>query len=404
MLSVTKDHPESQLEQYTWIRLRTVLNFTDLPRLFRENEFWAGIIVRLVTLVGFIMFLNVAGDLTDMNELVFKGMANLLQGVNPYGQTYLLHTFAGPFTQEYFNYPPFAILFHLPTVLWPGPQSIGTMDFMPAFFLLHWFFDFVTYYRLWQGGHRIISKIIWINPFFVFVNIITFISLPLMLLTLSLMNLNNPIRSCIYAMLLTATYQMGAIFLPFLLIHHWRRGQLRLSLLGMIPVLLVLLPFLFWNPFALVSDLFIHQVGRPPVNWLDSNNLSPYYNRYYPLAFLFMGSIPSWAFNIGIFLGIPPPLAPQIAPTMMFIVAVLGIFGVVYFIKYSRKALAIFIPGILLAFFIASTAEGLAHYWVLCLTLPFLFYAQRNTFRYSKGSDNNASRTTETHSNKEKVP
>ncbi|MHA2314352.1 MAG: hypothetical protein ACXACF_03585, partial [Candidatus Hermodarchaeia archaeon] len=44
---------------------------------------------------------------------------------------------------------------------------------------------------------------------------------------------------------------------------------------------------------------------------------------------------------------------------------------------------AIFLPGILLALFIASTAEGLTHYWVLCLTLPFLFWAQRDSFRAS---------------------
>jgi hypothetical protein len=324
------------------------------------------------------LFLNIAGDLTDMNELVFKGMANFVHGINPYGQSYLLHTFAGPFTQDYFNYPPFAILFHLPALIWLGPQSIGTMDFMPAFFLLHWFYDFVTYYHLWQNRHRKISKIIWINPFFVFVDIITFMSLPLMLLTLALLNLDNPFRSGIYVMLLATTYQMGAVFIPFLLVLHWHRGQLRQNLLGMLPVLIVVLLFFLWGPLLFISDLFIQQIGRPPINWQDYNNFSPYYNRYYPLTFLFMGSIPSWAFNIGVFLGIPPPIAPQIAPLLMLFVLVLGIFGLGYFIKNPHKALVILIPGLLLAFFIASTAEGLAHYWVLCLTLPFIFWQNRD--------------------------
>ncbi len=398
---MTAEHSEPQSEISTWIRVRNALNLTDFPKLFRESEFWAGIIVRTATLVGFIMFLNIAGDITDMNELVFKGMVNLLQGINPYGKTYLLHTFAGPFTQEYFNYPPFAIIFHLPTVLWLGPQSIGKMDFMPAFFLIHWLFDFVTYYRLWQRDHRIISKVIWINPFFVFVDIITFISLPLLLLTLTLLNLDKPIRNGIYAMLLTTTYQMGVIFIPFLLVYHWRRNQLPLNLFGMIPVIIVVLLFFFWNPIFFSQDLLIQQIGRPPVNWQDSNNLSPYYNRYYPLAFLFMGSIPAWAFNISILFGLPPTVAPKITPLMMLIVAVLGIFGLGYFIKYPRKALAIFIPGILLALFIASTSEGLAHYWVLCLTLPFLFYTQRDSFYPPKNSGEITNRKTETNSNKE---
>jgi len=350
------------------------------------------------------MFLNVAGDLTDMNELVFKGMANLLQGINPYGQNYLLNTFAGSYTQDYFNYPPFAILFHLPTALWLGLHSIGTMDFMPAFFLLHWFFDFITFYRLWQNEHRVISKIIWINPFFVFVNVITFMSLPLMLLTLMLINLDKPVRSGAYAVLLATTYQMGAVFIPFLLIYHWKAGQLSWSLLGMLPFLLISLLFFFWNPILFVRDLLVMQVGRPHINWLDSDSLSPYYNRYYPLAFLFMGSFPSWVFNIGIGLGFSPPLSPQIAYVMMLMVMVFAIFGLVYFIRNPRWAQAILIPGLLLAFFIASTAEGLAHYWVLCMTLPFLFWRYRDSFRIAEKIQDPSNRTTVIVSNREGTP
>ncbi len=401
MSALTIEHQDSQTEETPWPRIRQALNLNDLSHLFHDTGFWAGILVRIATLIGFLIFLDIAGDLTDMNELVFKGMTNLVYGVNPYGQTYHLHTFAGPFDQDYFNYPPFAILFHLPSLLWPGPQSIGTMDFMPAFFILHWFFDFVTYYRLWQEHHTTISKIIWINPFFVFVNIITFMSLPLMLLTLSLVNLNQPVRCGVYAALLAATYQMGAIFLPFLLVFYWRKGQLRFNLLGMLPVVIVVLVFFFWNPILFVQDLLIHQIGRPPVNWQDYNNLSPYYNRYFPLAFLFMGSIPSWAFNIGIFFGVPPPIAPQIAPMMLLLVVILGIIGLWYFTNNPQTALTIFIPGVLLALFIASTAEGLAHYWVLCLTLPFIFWRNRHTYSSTKKTTPKAHSAIETDSNKE---
>ncbi|MHA2428889.1 MAG: hypothetical protein ACXADB_12775, partial [Candidatus Hermodarchaeia archaeon] len=379
----TDEQSSPKPQWFTWERIRDALNLKDFPQLLRDDGFWAGLIVRFVTLIGFLLFINIAGDINDMNELVFKGMANTIQLINPYGQTYLLQTFGGPYSQNYFNYPPFAIIFHLPCMLWPGPQSIGTIDFMPAFFLLHSFFDFVTYYRLWQRDHRIISKILWINPFFIFVGIITFMSLPLMLLTLALLNLDKPMRSGLYSTLLAATYQMGAVFIPFLMVYHWRRGQLRQNILGMIPILLVVLVFFFWSPFLFVRDLFVMQVGRPPVNWQDNNPLSPYYNRYYQAAFIFMGSIPSIVFNIAILMGIPPPIAPQIAPIMMACLGVFGIIALIYFSKHTRKAIAIFLPGILLALFIASTAEGLNHYWVLCLTLPFLFWAQRDSFRAS---------------------
>ena len=395
---------QSESENSFGKRLGNALNINDIPRLFRDRGFWAGLIVRVATLIGFLMFLNIAGDITDMNELVFEGMVNLLQGINPYGQHYLLNTFAGPFTQDYFNYPPFAILFHLPALLWPGHPSVGTMDFMPGFFLLHWFFDFVTYYRLWQNEHTIISKIIWITPFFVFVDVITFMSLPLMLLTLSLLNLDRPIRNGLYGVLLASTYQMGGIFLPFLFVFHWRQGQLRLNLLGMLPGLVVVFAFFFWNPLLFVQDLFIHQIGRPPVNWQDFNNLSPYYNRYYPLVFLFMGSIPSWTFNLGILMGVPPPIAPQIAPMMMSFVIVLGLISLWQFIKNPRKALTILFPGLLLALFIASTAEGLAHYWVLCLTLPFIFWGNRETINPPSKPANKSTKTIETNSNKEESP
>ncbi len=393
------DHSPHNL--INWERIRDILNLRDLPALFRRVGFWAGIIVRSATLIGFILFLNYANDINDMNELVYKGLINFVQLINPYGQTYTLHTFGGPYTQDYFNYPPFAVLLHLPCLLFPGPQSIGTMDFMPCFFVLHVFFDFITYYTLWQSNHSVVSKIIWINPFFVFVDVITFMSLPLMLVTLAISNLDNPFRSGFYSLILAATYQMGAIFIPFILVYHWRRRQLKHNFLGMLGPLVVLFIFILWNPLLFFRDLFIMQIGRPPVNWLDNNPTSPYYNRYYPAAFLFMGSIPSIVFNLAIGLGVPPPIAPQFAPIMMLFFAILGIVALRYFFKYSRKALAIFISGVLLALFIASTAEGLTHYWVLCMTLPFLFWTHRESFFRPVES---LEQETSTQSSKSKTP
>ncbi|MFX1561696.1 MAG: class I SAM-dependent methyltransferase [Promethearchaeota archaeon] len=360
-------------------KARASMNLSDLPKLRHEPGFWGGVIVRVATLMGFLILLNVGGDLTDQNELLFKGLVNFLQGICPYGQSYSLTTFGGPFTQDYFNYPPFAILFHIPTFIWPGPQSIGTIDFMPGFFLLHTAFDFIIYYRLHQAGHSRAELMLWVNPGMVFLDTSTFISLPLLLLTLTILNIDNPIKSGFYSATLFACYQLGVIFIPFILIYHYNRHQLSRTFVSMLPVAAILIIFLLWNPSAYITDLFIAQFGRNPINWSDNNPLSPYYNRYYPAAFLFMGSIPAIVFNIAIIMGVPPDVAPVISQPMMILVGILCLAFLVHFIRNPRKGLSILYPGIILALFIASTSEGIAHYWVMTITLPFLAWAQRGT-------------------------
>jgi hypothetical protein len=357
-----------------------MLNLSDLPKLRHESGFWAGLVVRAATIVGFLVLLDVAGDLTDMNELVFLGLANLLHGVSPYGQTYTLGTYAGTFVQNYFNYAPFAVLFHLPTFLWPGPQSVGTMQFMPGIVLLHTMFDFVLYYRLHQAGHSRAELMLWVNPGMVFIDVITFVSLPLLLLTLAILDLDKPVRTGLYSSLLAASYQLGVIFLPFVLWYQFKRHQLSRALAGVLPAAAVVLVFFLWTPTAFVDGVLIAQLGRGYVDWFDANPLSPYYNRYYPAAFLFMGSLPSVVFNVAIELGIPPGSAPRIALPMMAIAGIVALVLFVHFARNPRKGLVILYPGCLLVLLIASSSEGLTHYWVMTITLPFLAWAQRHTF------------------------
>ena len=98
--TLTDEQSNPKPQWFTWERIRDALNLKDIPRLLRDDGFWAGLIVRLVTLIGFLLFFNLAGDINDMNELVFKGMVNTLQLINPYGQTYSLQTFGGPYSQR----------------------------------------------------------------------------------------------------------------------------------------------------------------------------------------------------------------------------------------------------------------------------------------------------------------
>jgi len=65
---------------------------------------------------------------------------------------------------------------------------------------------------------------------------------------------------------------------------------------------------------------------------------------------------------------------------MMAIVGIAAVVLFVHFTRNPRKGLAILYPGCLLVLFIASGSEGLAHYWVMTSTLPFLAWAQRQTF------------------------
>jgi SAM-dependent methyltransferase len=386
VLAVVEKQRETLQGSQTWHRVSQTLNLSDLPKLGREPGFWGGIVIRAATLVGFLLFLDIAGDLTDMNELVFQGLANLLHGICPYGQTYVLATYAGSFVQTYFNYPPFAVLFHLPTLLWPGPQSLGTIQFMPGILLVHTAFDFILYYRLHQAGHSRAELMLWVNPGMVFIDIITFVSLPLLLVTLTILNLDKPVRTGLYSSLLAASYQLGVIFLPFILLYQYRRRQLTKTIMGLLPVLGVVLAFFLWNPTAFVNDLLLAQLGRGYVNWLDANPMSVHYNRYYPAAFLFMGSLPSVIFNIAIGLGIPPSDAPQIALPMMAVVGIAAVALLVHFARNPRKGLAILYPGCLLALLIASGSEGLTHYWVMTITLPFLAWAQHRTFSSSSNA------------------
>ena len=404
MLAVVEKQREALQGSQTWHRVSHILNLSDLPKLSREPGLWGGIVVRVATLVGFLLFLDVAGDLTDMNELVFLGLTNLLHGICPYGQTYVLATYAGSFVQSYFNYPPFAVLFHLPTLLWLGPQSLGTMQFMPGIFLVHTALDFILYYRLHQAGHSRAELMLWVNPGMVFIDIITFVSLPLLLVTLAILNLDNPVRTGLYSSLLAASYQLGAIFLPFILLYQYKHHQLTKTIMGLLPVLGVVLAFFLWNPTAFVNDLLLAQLGRGYVNWLDANPLSVNYNRYYPAAFLFMGSLPSLVFNIAIGLGIPPSNAPQIALPMMAVVGIAAVALLVHFAWNPRKGLAILYPGCLLALLIASGSEGLTHYWVLTITLPFLAWAQHGTFFPSSNATavSSSSESAELHKRKTK--
>ncbi|MFX1540473.1 MAG: hypothetical protein ACFFBX_06860, partial [Promethearchaeota archaeon] len=80
---MTPEPADSQPSSITWKRIIEFLNLPDITRVFRTTGFWAGVIVRTATIIGFIIFLNIAGDIVDMNELVFKGMANFVALINP---------------------------------------------------------------------------------------------------------------------------------------------------------------------------------------------------------------------------------------------------------------------------------------------------------------------------------
>jgi hypothetical protein len=164
------------------------------------------------------------------------------------------------------------------------------------------------------------------------------------------------------------------------LIYQYRRRQLSKTVISLLPVAGVVLVFFLSNPAAFVHDLVLAQLGRGYVNWLEADPARPFYNRYYPAAFLFMGSLPSVVFNIAIGAGISPSSAPQISLPLMAVVGIVGVVLLLHFARNPRKGLAILYPGCLLVLLIACSTEGLTHYWVMTITLPFLGWAQHRTF------------------------
>jgi uncharacterized membrane protein len=281
-----------------------LLNLTDWIRSHRLKAFLIifaiGMLMRFLVLWYFFSIVYI--DWNDMNEKVWIALNYLISGINPYGQEYTMEVLnligMNANTEPWFQYPPLALLIHLPALLWPGPNSIGVMDFMPAFMLIHLVMDFYMYYRLYKAGYHWSAAAIWTlaGALFIALDFITFISVPLMFLILAYLNMDKSFKSALYIGLGVACYTYLALPALFFLIYHFKKNKwkgLIKFIIGLIPTILIILPFLLWNPSVFVHDIILSQSARNTAGnflfpkygsdwwWLHLYSITPYINSLY---------------------------------------------------------------------------------------------------------------------------
>ena len=264
--------------------------------------FILGMLMRFLVLLHYFSIADL--DWNDMNEKVWLAINYLINGINPYGQEYrmeVLHLVEpNPNVENWYQYPPLSFIIHLPVLLFPGPQSIGIMDFMPGFFILHLCMDFYMYYRLFKAGYHWSAAAVWClaGALFIALDFVTFISVPLMFLVLAYLNMDNAFKSSLYIGLGVATYTYLAIPALFFFVYHVKKSKwkgLLKFLLGLIPAILCILPFLLWDSSTFIYDIILSQSSRntagnflfpkygPDWWWLHLYSITPYIHSLYNL-------------------------------------------------------------------------------------------------------------------------
>ncbi len=330
----------------------------------------------------FFLFIYAFGALTtpgfpdyyDMSELVFLGVMNLGQGINPYGQVYPVGvTHLGEprfiYPAHGYWYGPFSLIAHLPVLLFPFRfDGAGFADFIPSFVILQVFFVFVIFYRLVRMGHRTIGLLVWANPLVTAFEIGTLFPLVMMLLMLGIEQIENPQWCMLWFSLATATYLITAPFAIFALCYH--RSKIKSALRGLAPAATVTAFFFLWSalegkPLAPFQDMFLVQLSRVYTDWSSVTPLA---------AAMTMGSIPNVLYNL---LGTDPislwtgGVLSMSGVMIIFTLALMVLF-LFRLVLYPNLRNSIIYSVVITGLLIASNPKGGTHYYVL-LYLPILF-------------------------------
>ncbi|MHA2408013.1 MAG: hypothetical protein ACXACA_06550 [Candidatus Ranarchaeia archaeon] len=343
-----------------------------------------GLTIRTITIVAFLFFaLNSPNfpDLNDQNQKVLMGIQNMIQGINPFGQNYTLSAVGDQpriwFNEAFYHYTPGSLIFHLPVLIYPVYWSgLGFLDFMPAMFLLHMFCDYVSYRALKRKGLTLAGKILWMLPFWVFIDFVLFISVPIMFMILGLTQLDDPLRSTLFLGCSAVTYHFTAPVLIFAILKHMFVDKKIIKvLLGLLPTIGILAFFQGWcmiqgTPTLMIDDLFFSQTTRVYIPWGDKI-----------LDWIaWTGSVPAIAFNISQILGFASePLdlftngVFRLSDLMMLVTAIVSVINVIRYLRNPSRKRLLYYSGISLVLLAASTPHGLLHYWLFALA-PFLYY------------------------------
>ncbi|MHA1695593.1 MAG: hypothetical protein ACTSXT_15205 [Candidatus Helarchaeota archaeon] len=314
--------------------------FVDINNWLNKNHlkgfiiiFSFGLFIRILSL--WIFLTTGTQDWDDMNEKVWIALHTyLINGINPYGQVYNMDILDITNIEGFYQYPPLSLIIHLPVLLWPGPASYFAVDFMPAFFLIHFIIDFYMFYRLWKVKYYGSAIGLWLigGPLMVLFDFITFISIPMLFILLAYLNLKNIKRSVLYITLGTAIYTYLAIPALFFLVYYFKKDKfvgLKNFILASIPAVLTIIPFLIWNPTTFLKDVFLSQGTR-----VSGNFIHPTYGQSFWWTHLF--SIPPYL-NTIYNLVVDPNVALSIPYLTTILLGLFFVILVIYLIKLYRN-------------------------------------------------------------------
>ncbi len=350
------------------------------------KEISLGAYVRILTFIGIMIaaFTNpLFPDVNDMNELITLGIVYMFQGLNPYGRTYELSALGATpsdvYTQNFLNYGPMNLLLHLPCMIYPWKiDGAGFMNLQPSFMVYHAFFDFLMFDRLMRMNQRFAALVIWINPLFVTLNLVTHMSIPLFLIIMGYEKWKDPLQSVFWLGLGALTYQYIAVLLLFVIAYHLR--SYKGVILGILPSLAILGAFQRWamfegRPFVLVNDLLLQQLGRPYEPWFPDHQYS---------WFTWTGSIPAIVFNV---LGQVDPLLvltggllrlSTLMNAIALSIAVVFILHIVWKPDYMRS---IFYGALALLLILLSSPSGIWHHNFVVVFPLYMVSVERGAFR-----------------------
>ncbi|MHA1309425.1 MAG: hypothetical protein ACTSQO_00730 [Candidatus Helarchaeota archaeon] len=349
----------------------------------KSNRLKSGLLIFIIgTLMrfGFLVFyyFTVNLDWCDMNEKVLLALNYLINGIDPYGQSYQMPVLDIINKENYFQYPPLTIIIHLPVLLWPGQPSIGQIDFYPAFFILHFIVDIYVFYRFWKGGYygTAIGQWIITAPLFAMLDFSNFISIPMLFLVLTYLNLDNPTKSALYISLGTITYTYLAIPALFFFIYHFKKNKLaglKRFIIGLIPAIIIIIPFLVWNPVTFIHDIFISQGTRVSGNFLHPYNNILGENTYW---FLHVCSIPPYLntiYNLIVDPSIPLSI-PHLTTVLTGLALLLTFYYLYKFWKKPYRGKLVYWSFLMTLAFILASPSGYAHIMIIpIIILVFVF-------------------------------
>jgi hypothetical protein len=287
--------------------------------------------------------------------------------------------------ENFYQYPPFSLIIHMPTLLWPSPSSYFTIDFMPAFFIIHFIADFYMFYRLWKVKFYGSAMGIWVfaGPLFVLFDFITFMSIPMLFIVLAYLNIDKIKRAALYISLGTATYTYLAIPALFFFIYYYKKGKFKAVkdfIIGLIPAIVVFIPFLIWDPYVFINDLFFSQGLR-----VSGNFINPTYGDAYWYTHLF--SIPPYL-NTIYNLVIDPNTQlsiPNLTPILLGIMLILALFLLIkLYLKPSKSKLIDYTFWILLGITLVAPS-GFVGYLFLPVGILIFKVNKQDLFKNSKG-------------------